>query len=835
MHRNLSIRRRGAVGATIVALVVLALAPSSLAAPAQALTGSVTDGDGAPLSSICVSVDDSSTPPGSGTAGSALTAVDGTYRVPVAEGTYRVRFSDCRTVPTHVTQWWKDQPTAETSDAVTVGGSDVELGTTVLRAGVAVSGTVLGPDLAAQPGTHVTVVSIDGGASSSAVSGPDGSYRTGPLPSGDYSVRFDGPDGEGQPTQYWSSAWMPSAAATLRLDGPSSEVAGVDASMVEGSTFEGRVTDDAGNGVSNICVAVYARTDGAPGDRVGSANTDADGRYRVVGLPPVEALVQFSDCSGSGYVTEWHTDAPSASEARVMYLQPGAALSGVDATLARGATVSGIVTDEAGAPLAGICVNAVGDGSDSDGGGAGSSPGANTDRDGRYRLDGIGTDAVRVHFEDCTDQGPFLDQWFDGSATEADATPITLPAGASRGGVDARMVRAGTVSGHVTATSGPLSEICVQASDDQRVAAYDETDGDGSYQLAFDRSGSYRIQFVDCSDDPRHVGRWWGGGSTRSSATPVEVTLGEDVHDISVQLVDGPAGAVAGQVTNVRGQALTRVCAVVYLADGEVKFAPVDAEGRYSVPGVGSGTWAVGFLDCTAEELAIDVRDPEVPSIAYRAQWLGGRPLMVDDDGDEGPDPVGQGATLLEVPSGGVAAADTCFGCGLLDATVAVAADVATFRFGAPDLLDGADVRSRATDAAIDYRVTCTAEGRPSLTSATVDAVDGPVGVVGLSAGVAYGCTVAASVGGIVVADSTPLAVASASSVAALPGTDGSARSPGTAAGGTDEPTARQLAFTGSGLLPLLVLSLVLLAGGLFATGAATARLVRLARSSRRS
>ena len=821
---------RAAVGLTLACLMIAGLAPPATAAPEFELRGTVVDQDGAPLASICVNTDAGSTP-----TGSAITDADGTYVVPIDAGSHTVRFTDCAATPTHVTQWWSGRTSPLDADPVTITDGDLTLGPVTMRTGVSVSGTVHHDGIGLADAT-VHVSAVDGSVSSGAITGPDGTYRTGPLPDGAYTVRFDGPAGSGLPVQFWKSAWTAATAHPLeiRASDDGTEHSSVDAWMVDGSAVEGSITDPSGSALGGICVAAFERVANSLGDRIGSTTSAADGSYRITGLPPVDAVMELSACNGSGHATEWYLDAGHPDQAQVLRLGPGAVLSGLDAQLARGGSITGTVTDDAGTPLARICVGAVA--VDERDAGAKATVGTETGPDGTYHLAGLGAEPVLVRFQDCNGVGPHVGAWFhtdrpEGVATAAAATRLTVAEGDTRSGVDARLTRAGTLSGRVADRSGPLGEVCVQASDDRGVAASTRTEDDGEYRLELARSGSFRVQFVDCSDHPDHVGVWWGGDGTRGAAAALDVALGEDVHDVSVELADGPPGSVAGRVTNVRGEPMAGICVVAYLAFGPVHVAATAADGNFTVPDVGSGTWALGYLGCGEDDLELHVVDPAVPSIAYPAQWLGGAVLHVPGD-DTGPDPIAQGAELVDVRAGAPLDADLCFGCDMVDAElVSSAGDVATFSFAAPELLDGAaaqarnagssqaeaQVEAQADPVALTYRATCSAPGAPTLTSAAVTSVDSPLGVAGLVAGSSYECTVRASVDGIVVASSVAMPVATA---AAPP--PGSAAEP-SATNGSGRPPAA-LAFTGSSLVRWLAASLLLVAGGLLVAGLTPSR-----------
>ena len=73
------------------------------------------------------------------------------------------------------------------------------------------------------------------------------------------------------------------------------------------------------------------------------------------GCRPVSYTVEFQDSSGAN-LNEWFDDAADQGSATAIEVAAGAGVTGVDASLAMAASISGVVTDAAGAPLQGISV-----------------------------------------------------------------------------------------------------------------------------------------------------------------------------------------------------------------------------------------------------------------------------------------------------------------------------------------------------------------------------------------------------------------------------------------------------------------------------------------------
>lgn len=778
-----------AAGATI-SLMAVVLAPAASAAPAGSVTGTVLGADGEPLEGACVDVGGVST----------TTGADGTYDVPIEDGTYIVSFQDCSVVPTHLELYYPDSPDESGAEQVVVAGTGVDLGSVTLGSGVAVSGTVV--DHRGEPAVGVEV-GVEGDSSSWTSTGPDGTYRSTPMPDGEYRVSFRDADSA---TLYWSGAWSWDDASVISLQvADGTERGGIDATLPDWAEITGVVTDSGGDPLADACVVALLAESGS---WIQNVSSNPDGSYALTGLPPLELIVRFDDCSEERTgITQFYDGVSSEDDATPLSMAPGATTTGIDAELAEGASLSGTVRDPGGEPLEGVCVGAVAGDPDAgvpyDG-----VAGTSTDEDGTYTMTGLPAGPTRVIFNDCGELGPYLDQWWQGADDLGSATPIELVQGGDVGGIDAQFERAAVLSGTVTDTSGDALEgICVQVSDTTQIAGFASTDADGSYRVAL-RGGSYVLQYVDCNEEPAYGGTWFGGSLAPSSATPVAVDTGELVDDLDVQLTEQPPATVVGTVTNVRGEPLAGVCVVLYMADDHVMVTPTDADGRYEFA-AGSGTYVLGYLGCGGEgdddgDVQPYVVDPETGT-AYRATWWGGA-LLDLDLGNEAPDPIAQGATLITLAPGDNPDRDHCIGCDALD--LVLERDGSTLRatvdpVGLDLSVSGAATAAAAgvqASASLEYQLDCTpgSSGAHTQSVLSTTSTSASFDLEGLQGGTRYECAAAATVGGVLVARSA-VTVVNVSATGQVPSSDPSGPSGSTGSGGGADPmaTPRSLAFTG--------------------------------------
>ena len=263
-------------------------------------------------------------------------------------------------------------------------------------------------------------------------------------------------------------------------------------------------------------------------------------------------------------------------------------------------TIAGRVTDQHGAPLEGVDVLA----SNFELG----TWGAYTDADGRYEITGLpaGSWIVRWWELDIVSAGNL--RYYDGAWSQQDATPVTVVAGGHVGGIDGVLLVPplgdGAISGRVTDQAGrPLERICVGASNHENGGfGSTETAVDGTYVIAeLPASREYVVRFGDCHGPLGGSGRaeFYDDAPDVHSADPVAVVDGQVTGGIDAEL-EVP-GSITGRVTDQTGAAMPHICVWLLTPSGDGAEEPsafTDADGRYRVGGVETGSYLVGFEDC---------------------------------------------------------------------------------------------------------------------------------------------------------------------------------------------------------------------------------------------
>ena len=328
-----------------------------------------------------------------------------------------------------------------------------------------------------------------------------------------------------------------------------------------------------------------------------AAHARPDGTFHLGALPTGDYTISFSECAWpSTYLTEWYDDRPSQDLATAVHVEAGGTLQGINADLALGGVVSGLVTDEAGQPLEGICIN---DGS------------AETDANGRYRLTGLPTGTVKVGFSDaaCERRTRYLGEWWSDKPDRDSANAVPVVAGEETTGIDAQLALGGWISGRVTDDAGePLSNICVAIPSENGggYSEFDTTDETGTYLLSPLKTGDFKIRFWDCGHGDS-LEEWFDDAPDKASATTVPVTVGEGTA-ANATLSQG--GSIAGRVVDPDGGPLFTVCITLYLMPsdpGSPFFTYADSThtntgGTYRFNGLAPGEYLVRYEECLSDK-----------------------------------------------------------------------------------------------------------------------------------------------------------------------------------------------------------------------------------------
>jgi len=356
-----------------------------------------------------------------------------------------------------------------------------------------------------------------------------GQYTISNLPAGSYKVHFTDCSGKGYPEQYYNNKANFATATSVAVS--NSIVTGINAKVELGAQITGTVTNNAASPapLGKMCVVALS----SPGLVTASAITNQSGQYTIRGLPTGSYKVEFYDCAGTNYITQYFNNKPTDTSANAVSVTAPTVTSGINAKLVLGGRVTGVVTNNAAspAPLANICVSVL-------------TPagvfvkGVETPASGQYSIAGVPAGSKKVVFSDCQG-GDFVPQYFNNKPTLAAAITVPVAAGVTNNGISAKMVPAGKLTGTVTNTAAaPLGHVCVDALDANTGTVINnaETNAQGQYTIGSLPAGSYKVEFVDCGQQGYNA-QYYKNQPTFAAANPVSVTSGVTTSGIAAKLV----------------------------------------------------------------------------------------------------------------------------------------------------------------------------------------------------------------------------------------------------------------------------------------------------------
>jgi hypothetical protein len=515
----------------------------------------------------------------------AETGADGTYTLAHLDPSlaYDVEFYDCRSSREYLTQYYNGASEAGAATEVTPTLASPATGIDAhLESGASISGTVTdsGAHAITSQDICVSVFPATPGVGQSyneygeARTNAAGQYTIGALASGSYKVYFSdcSESTRNDAPQYYDHQASAAFAETITLSTAQAQT-GVDASLEPATTISGHVYGGSGTStpLQDICVSAYSTGTGNEYYYDSSfADTDAEGAYTLTHLTPnTSYYIEFSDCASTQkYLLQFYDGASSESQATAV-TPTASPLTGIDAHMEKGASISGTVTDSNGKPITtqDICVSVTPasyeDYSEN------SSGYVATDPSGDYTIGALAPGSYDVKFADCNYSSSSrndLAQYYDGQSSSTSATPVTLTDKQAQTGINASLQPATAISGHVYGTadtSTPLASICVEAFAASEASAYNElsyteTASDGSYTLRhLTPSVGYKVEFYDCDDPSAYESQFYEDVSGYSSAkviTPTtNATTGIDAHlavdPLQVTITGGPANGASTNST----------------------------------------------------------------------------------------------------------------------------------------------------------------------------------------------------------------------------------------------------------------------------------------------
>jgi hypothetical protein len=489
--------------------------------PGATISGKVTDASGHRLSGVCVSAaTEMQAELGPVFTQNAFTE-HGNYTISgLAPGQYLIEFG-CGQNSKYAHQWFRGAPDAGSAELIWAGAGRTSGINAVLHAGGSIIGVVTnkaGHPLAGvcvaatRMTTGINLVAFTSGINQP-FTGSRGTYKISGLAPGRYDVSFSPCRGSQQYVQQSSAAVRVRAGKTT---------SGIDGRLAVGGTMSGRVVNAYGTPLRNICILAYDST-----GSVGFGTTGKAGTYLVRGLSTGAYTLQFSHCGNQNYVAvlrHARVTAPHATR-------------GVNATMHRGGSITGFVTEgsASGTPVSNVCVEADSSNPDNLGGFAG------TGDDGSYRLTGLAAGKYQVYFDPTCLFGPGLaPQWYNDQPTQATANSVTVKVNKTRASIDAVLQPGGTgeITGTVSGSAGPLSGVCVTAVPlpaGSALPVVGVTRSSG-YTLADLAPGRYKVKFSSGCGADGYVTQWWRHKTSQKTATVIRVGPGQDKSGISATL-----------------------------------------------------------------------------------------------------------------------------------------------------------------------------------------------------------------------------------------------------------------------------------------------------------
>lgn len=509
--------------------------------PGATIRGDLTDAGGNPVRDVCIILVPVSRLEVGFPFGTLTFARDGAYAAAnLTPGLYAVSFGCFFGTGTLARQWFMAKPDSGTANLVSAPAGVVTSGVSaVLQASGTITGTVTNRD--GKPLPRICVrATVSGSTASGSFFGPgetvtrkDGTYALTGLPPATYVIQYQDCGRGGYGSRWYQQKPSPQSATPVTVT-PGSTTTGVDEKLAPGGSISGVVTTSAGTALPGACVQAFD----AATQSDGFTRADRTGHYAVPGLATGSYQVTFYPCRGGAQLAAAVYPSPVAVTAP-------AAVAGVNGKLGVAGSIGGTVRDGAGKRQAGVCVVAV----PADPGntiGAGT-----TGQHGMYQIRGLGAGTYHVYAGDvfCGGGagGPALaPQWYKGQQSEATATDVTVTAGASTAGIDAKLAASGAISGTVSHQGQPVAGECVTAFP---VGATPEplvgatlnpviavTASDGSYSLADLLPGQYHVEFTVGCGASGFAAQWWQQATSEQTASIVNVAASGTVTGIDASL-----------------------------------------------------------------------------------------------------------------------------------------------------------------------------------------------------------------------------------------------------------------------------------------------------------
>lgn len=249
--------------------------------------------------------------------------------VDLPEGKYVVHFSADRNNLKYVSEYYDNASNYLEMDLFTLGSAGATIDAELAQGG-SIAGTITDED------SGLPVVGVRACAQDSQGFWPrcvnsdaTGAYRLNGIPSGVYSVVYEGGNSVNYLREFYKDAETWAAATDVPVTSPAL-TSGIDAELAQGAEILGHVTDP-GTGAPSKGVFVCANEQ-EPGEYQGCDTTNEEGNYAIRSLPAGTYLVAFElEYLPTGlWAKQWWQGAETMAEADPIVLMPPETRSGID-------------------------------------------------------------------------------------------------------------------------------------------------------------------------------------------------------------------------------------------------------------------------------------------------------------------------------------------------------------------------------------------------------------------------------------------------------------------------------------------------------------------------
>ena len=306
-------------------------------------------------------------------------------------------------------------------------------------------------------------------------------------------------------------------------------------------SISGTVTQNTNGTVSPVTMLSINVFSATTDDYVAGSNTNSSGEYSVKGLAADSYVIEFSPYE-EGLVAEYYDNARGYTSAQQVVVGAGAPVTGIDALLEQGATITGTVTKTSGGKTvaaAGVSIWARQTSAEWSGSGW-----ARTDANGRYTVKGLTAGDYNLQFES-QDPG-IVSKWYKNAVSSASATAITVGAKAAVVDINANLEVASAISGTVTKNiGGTVSKavgetVSVYSTPDGEFLNFTSTDANGNYSVGSLMAGTYTVGFADYGTQSSMTPEYYDNVSDVADAKPVTVAAAATTSGINAELSDKP-------------------------------------------------------------------------------------------------------------------------------------------------------------------------------------------------------------------------------------------------------------------------------------------------------